>query len=104
MSQAEEVATANGHGMLLHLESVSVHYGAVVALDGVSLGLNAGEIIAVMGPNGAGKSTVLRAILGLAPVTSGTIYWRQRTLQAATHEIVSLGSLLFLKVGGSSLI
>ncbi len=68
-----------------------MHYGAVVALDDVSLGLNAGEIIAVMGPNGAGKSTVLRTILGLAPMISGTIYWKRKALHAATHEIVSLG-------------
>lgn len=91
LAQLQEVTAPKGQRMLLELENISVHYGAVVALDHASLGLNEGEIVAVMGPNGAGKSTVLRAILGLAPVVSGTIYWQQKPLQALTHEIVRLG-------------
>ena len=42
---------------LLELANISVHYGAVIALDNASLGVEKGEIAAVMGPNGAGKST-----------------------------------------------
>ena len=48
-------------------------------------------MVAVMGPNGAGKSTVLKAIMGLAPVTGGRVYWRQNQLVAATHEVVKEG-------------
>ncbi len=77
--------------MLLQLTNISVHYGAVIALDDVSLGVQEGEVAAVMGPNGAGKSTVLRAIMGLAPVVAGQVYWRQEPLAAATHEIVKEG-------------
>ena len=84
--------------MLLEVENLSVHYGGVVALDGVSLGVREGEIVAVMGPNGAGKSTVLKAIFGLAPVASGQVYWRQKPLHAASHEIVKLG-LAFVPQG-----
>ena len=76
---------------LLELNGVSVHYGAVVALDDVSLGIRKGEVVAVMGPNGAGKSTVLKAIMGLAPVVAGEVHWRQQRLAAATHEIVKEG-------------
>ena len=76
---------------LLELVDISVHYGAVVALDGISLGVRKGEVVAVMGPNGAGKSTVLKAIMGLAPVVGGDVYWRQEPLAAATHEIVKEG-------------
>ena len=76
---------------LLKLVDISVHYEAVVALDNVSLGVNRGEMVAVMGPNGAGKSTVLKAIMGLAPVVGGEVYWQQQPLEAATHEIVKEG-------------
>ena len=76
---------------LLELTGISVHYGAVVALDDVSLGVRRGEVVAVMGPNGAGKSTVLKAIMGLAPVVAGEVLWRQERLAAATHEIVKEG-------------
>ena len=75
----------------LDLTNISVHYEAVVALDGVSLGVNEGETVAVMGPNGAGKSTVLKAIMGLAPVVGGEVHWRGKPLAAATHEIVKEG-------------
>ena len=76
---------------ILELVDVSVHFGAVVALEDVSLGVKRGEVAAVMGPNGAGKSTVLKAIMGLAPVVSGTVLWRGIPLLAATHQIVKEG-------------
>ena len=77
--------------MLLEMVDISVRYGAVRALNEISLGVNKGEVVAVMGPNGAGKSTVLKAVMGLAPVVTGNIYWRQEPLVAATHEIVKQG-------------
>lgn len=77
--------------MLLELVGISVHYGQVRALTGVSLGVSKGEIVAVMGPNGAGKSTVLKAVMGLAPVVDGHVNWRQQRLTAPTHEIVREG-------------
>ena len=76
---------------VLELTGVSVRYGVVAALSEVSLGVATGETVAVMGPNGAGKSTVLKAIMGLAPVVEGQVWWRQSPLAAATHEIVREG-------------
>ena len=81
----------NGDPPLLELTNIAVEYGAVRALDDVSMEVHAGEVVAVMGPNGAGKSTVLKAVMGLAPVVSGTVYWRQQPLAAETHEIVKEG-------------
>ena len=77
--------------MLLELVDIAVRYGQVRALNGVSLGVNKGEIVAVMGPNGAGKSTVLKAVMGLAPVVDGHVNWREQRLTAPTHEIVQEG-------------
>ena len=81
----------NADQKLLALVDVSVHYGVVVALDKASVGISKGELVAIMGPNGAGKSTVLKAIMGLAPVVGGTVYWRDSPLVAPTHEIVKEG-------------
>ena len=88
---SEESANGEESGMLLELSNVTVQFGAVVALEQANLGLKRGELAAVMGPNGAGKSTVLKAIMGLVPVTAGQVFWRGAPLQAATHEIVKLG-------------
>ena len=77
--------------MLLELLNISVRYGAVSALTDVSLGVQKGEVVAVMGPNGAGKSTVLKSIMGLAPVVAGKVHWQSQPLSAATHEIVKEG-------------
>ncbi len=75
----------------LKLVDISVRYGAVAALDRVSVEVRAGEMAAVMGPNGAGKSTVLKAVMGLAPVAEGDVFWRGAKLVAATHQIVKEG-------------
>ena len=91
LESSEGSAAPKGQGRLLELTNVSVHYGAVIALDNASVGMDKGEIVAVMGPNGAGKSTVLKAIMGLAPVVGGEVYWRQKPLHEETHKIVDLG-------------
>ena len=92
MDAMEETVQGRDNGaVLLELTDISVHYDAVVALSEVSLGVQKGEVVAVMGPNGAGKSTVLKAVMGLAPVVGGEVYWRQELLAAATHEIVKEG-------------
>ena len=59
--------------MLLEIEDVSLLYGRIQALHGISLTVDEGEIVALIGANGAGKSTTMRAISGIRPVASGTI-------------------------------
>ena len=54
------------------LANVTKRYGKITALDGLSLALRPGEIVALLGPNGAGKSTAVRLMLGLSSPTSGT--------------------------------
>ena len=76
---------------VLELVGVSVHYGAMAALQNMSIKVLPGESAAIMGPNGAGKSTVLKAVMGLTPMSTGAVYFRGRPLSRTTHEIVKNG-------------
>ena len=58
---------------LLTIDAVTVRFGGLTAVDGVSATLHAGELIGIIGPNGAGKSTLLKAIFGLVNVREGTV-------------------------------
>jgi branched-chain amino acid transport system ATP-binding protein len=58
---------------VLEIKNIDVFYGEVQALEGVSLEVSEGSVVALLGPNGAGKTTTLRAISGLVPVRSGRI-------------------------------
>jgi branched-chain amino acid transport system ATP-binding protein len=59
--------------MLLEIDDVSLLYGRIQALHGISLHVDEGEIVALIGANGAGKSTTMRAISGIRPVSAGAI-------------------------------
>jgi simple sugar transport system ATP-binding protein len=58
---------------LVEMEGVGKAYGAIRALEGVNLTVNAGEVTGVLGDNGAGKSTLIKIISGLHPHTEGTL-------------------------------
>ncbi len=77
--------------ILLQFKNIHVHFGGVKALDGVSINIDEGEIVALMGPNGAGKSTILKTIFGLVKPQSGQILWHQKPLSPIPYEIVNLG-------------
>lgn len=57
----------------LHIDNVSVYYGDEAALSNICLDVAHGEMLGIIGPNGGGKSTLLKAILGLTPITTGSI-------------------------------
>ena len=59
--------------MLLELDDVHVYYGKIAALRGISVEVDAGEIVTLIGANGAGKSTTLKTISGLRPVARGQV-------------------------------
>jgi branched-chain amino acid transport system ATP-binding protein len=76
----------------LTVEALDVYYGAVHALKGVSLRVEAGEIVTLIGANGAGKTTLLRTISGLVPARSGRIVLEGKDIcKVPAHEIVALG-------------
>ncbi len=58
---------------LLAIDNITVSYGRLTALRGVTLEIAEGEVLFVTGPNGAGKSTLLNAIAGVVPAGSGSI-------------------------------
>lgn len=78
--------------VLLEIDDVSVAYGAVVALKGISLTVEQGEIVTLLGANGAGKTTTLRTISGLLRPKSGSIRFEGKPLeQVPAHDIVTFG-------------
>jgi len=80
---------------ILEVCDLSVSYGAIQALKGVSLSLCDGEIVTLIGANGAGKSTTLRAIMGLVPASGGEVRYRgEPTRSMPTHRLVREGLVL----------
>lgn len=78
--------------MLLEIKDLNVHYGAIHALQEISLTVNEGEIVSLIGANGAGKTTTLKAISGLIRATNGSIRFADKELtDLPGHRIAGLG-------------
>ena len=78
--------------MLLQVRNLDVSYGAIHALDRVSIEVNEGEIVTLIGANGAGKSTTLRTISGLVRANGGEILFDGRPIQRLpSHKVAGLG-------------
>lgn len=73
---------------LLEFKNVSVHYGAIQAIKDVSFQVRKGEIATLIGSNGAGKSTSLRAVSGLAKVSSGTVEYRGEVISNLPAHLI----------------
>jgi branched-chain amino acid transport system ATP-binding protein len=77
---------------MLTVESLEVSYGDVRALDGVSLQVAEGAIVAIVGANGAGKTTLIRTIAGMLRPQAGRITLRQEAIEGLpSHRICNLG-------------
>ena len=66
--------------VVLRTDGVSLHFGGIVALDDVSIEVEAGEIFGLVGPNGAGKTTLLNAVSGVFPLTRGKVFFEDRDI------------------------
>jgi len=80
---------------LLEVRDIRTRYGSIEALKGISLTVDAGEVVTLIGSNGAGKSTTLRSISGLTPARTGTITFAgEEITHVPAHEIVGHGIAL----------
>jgi branched-chain amino acid transport system ATP-binding protein len=77
---------------MLKIEAVNTYYDDLQALWGISMEVNAGELVALVGPNGAGKTTALKTIVGLLKPASGNITFNgQNLIKETVHKIVEFG-------------
>ena len=77
---------------MLELKDIVTHYGAMMALKGVSLEVKKGEIVCLLGGNASGKSTTMKSILGFVRPTEGSVHFEGKRIdQLATGEIVRRG-------------
>ena len=78
---------------LLRVEEISITFGGLKALNGVSLEVYPGEVMAIIGPNGAGKTTMLNVINGVYTPDEGRIFFegRERPLKMKPHHVAAMG-------------
>ncbi len=71
-------------GYLLEVRNITKRFGGLVAVNNVSMGVNAGEVVGLLGDNGAGKSTLIKVISGVYPADEGTILFQGKEVQIAS--------------------
>ena len=71
---------------ILSTSDLHVHYGMVHAVQGVSIEICAGEVVALLGANGAGKSSIIRALVGLTPATGGSVMLRDQRINHLSSD------------------
>ncbi len=74
--------------MLLNCHGLTMRFGGVVALDGLDLRLNAGEILGLIGPNGSGKTTFFNTLTGLYTPSAGVIQLAEKNITAASPQTI----------------
>ena len=77
---------------ILHAQEVTKAFGGVIAVNGVSLDVNEGEIVGIIGPNGSGKTTLINCITGFIKMTSGRVLFRGKDIsKKSAHKIADMG-------------
>ncbi len=77
---------------MLEVRDLTVYYGVICALKGISFDVNRGEIVTLIGANGAGKTTTMQSVVGLIPARSGSVIFDGHDItKTPCHKIVHLG-------------
>ena len=71
---------------ILHMDRITMQFGGVVAVNGLTLDVNEGEIVALIGPNGAGKTTAFNCVTGIYEPTFGTVSFQGEVILANTPQ------------------
>src|SRR6202030_1540313 len=78
-------------GSVLEVQSVTVRFGGLTALDAVSLWVPPRHVLGVIGPNGAGKTTLLNVLCGFIRPDAGEVHFGGRRQQVRPHQLASRG-------------
>jgi branched-chain amino acid transport system ATP-binding protein len=78
---------------LLKLDNATIRFGGLVAVNGVNLEVEKGEILALIGPNGAGKSTIFNLITGIYPPTEGGISFNGKSIAGLPPHVIAGGGI-----------
>jgi len=87
--------------MLLNVTGAEVSYSGKTVVKGVSLGVNAGEIVGLIGHNGAGKTTLLKAIVGVLPLDRGEVVFRGEKVNGRKPFVRIREGLVYVPQGGT---
>lgn len=90
--------------MLLELKDISVNYGRIPAVGGVSLNVKQGEVVTILGANGAGKSSLLRAILGIEKSSHGAMFFSGQDITKLSPPKRVAGGIVLVPEGRRILI
>jgi branched-chain amino acid transport system ATP-binding protein len=92
LAMSDVAAGPDPHRALLEAHGVSISFGGITALDGVSVDVSPGEVLGVIGPNGAGKTTLFNVICGFVSPNEGEIRWKGELVRRAQpHRLASMG-------------
>ena len=84
---------------ILRVEEIHTYYGLVHMLQGVSLSIERGEVVALLGRNGAGKTTVLKSILGLVPPRAGKVIFEDTDIAGLAPYLVARRGIAYVPAG-----
>ena len=85
--------------MILRVDGIHTYYGLVHMLQGVSLSIDRGEVVALLGRNGAGKTTVLKSILGLVPPRAGRVVFKDVDITGLAPYLVARRGIAYVPAG-----